>query len=116
MNINEKWLKPSEISEADAAYGFIGGEKIPNEDEIPEEFWNANIRNKWQRLQSEWFFNGLPEGAKFYPNEEVNPEKALAHLASIQRCFGISHEHKEAAVSWLASLWFKDYEFPPTTQ
>jgi hypothetical protein len=60
---------------------------------------------EWRGFQSRWFFEGVDvSGMK--PRKGVDKEKALRHLGAIQGSFEPKHEHKEAAVAYLASLWF----------
>jgi hypothetical protein len=41
----------------------------------------------------------------------VDGELAIRHLQVIQASFEPKHEHKEAAVAYLASLWFTDFDY-----
>jgi hypothetical protein len=43
--------------------------------------------------------------------EGVDGNLAFRHLSAIQRSFTPKHEHKEAAVAYLASLWFEDVDY-----
>jgi hypothetical protein len=95
---------PQEVSDVQMAFPGCLGDLIPPEDEIPEQFWRHN-GTVWNEFQSDWFFGGLDEPA-FYPKDGIDPEMAYRHLATIQGSFEPAHEHKEAAVAYLASLWF----------
>jgi len=79
---------------------------MPDYAEIPEEFKRA--RNPWVQWQNEWFFNGLKQSPV---PDGVDGKAALRHLNHIQRSWDTNHEHKECAVAYLASKWFKG----PTT-
>ena len=81
---------------------------LPPWDSIPEEFRRGDT--KWNRIASRWFFSGLPKGTIFSPKTGVDYLGALHHLASILSSFGPKHEHKEAGVAYLLSLWFHDVE------
>ena len=52
---------------------------------------------------NEWFFRGLPK----FPEARagIDENEAIRHLSAILKSFQPSHEHKEAAVAWLASRW-----------
>lgn len=105
-------MKPKVIS--DATYAFpanVIGELLPEMEDIPEEFKGHNA-TPWHKIQSRWFFSGLPENSKWYPKEGIDPELAVRHLSACQRSFEPQHEHKEAGVAYLMSLWFERIEFP----
>lgn len=105
------WAQPKEVSGADVAFGVGAVDALmPPMSEIPEEFRNLNSRSKWSKLQSDWFFNGL-RNAQWTPREGIETQAALRHLKAIQGSFEPSHEHKAAAVSYLASLWFEDVTY-----
>lgn len=42
------------------------------------------------------------------PREGIDAVVALTHLGVVQTSFEPTAEHKEAAVAYLASLWFED--------
>ena len=87
--------------------------RVPNYDEIPEDFKDMNAHHKkteaakWIQWQEEWFFNGIKSFPKV--KDGIDEKAARSHLASIQRSFDIKHEHKMAAVAYLASLWLEPY-------
>lgn len=72
-------------------------------------------RRKWVEFQQRWFFEGLPKtvqvGLRVIDGKKVDGDKAFRHLASIQGSFAPKHEHKEAAVAYLASQWFEDVAY-----
>jgi hypothetical protein len=74
---------------------------MPEYRNIPDEFKRPN--NPWVKWQVAWFFDGL----KSFPSakEGVDQISAMRHLDCIQRSWDTKHEHKEAAVAYLASLW-----------
>jgi hypothetical protein len=79
-------------------------EAMPGMGEIPKEFKDS--WNPWVKWQNQWFFDGLPEFPK--AKEGIDSAAAKRHLAFIQGSWDTSHEHKEAAVAYLASLWLLD--------
>lgn len=89
---------------------FGGGMErlLPPMAAIPVDFKRGS--NKWIRFQQEWFFSGL-KNHKATPKPGVDLAKAWRHLRSIQGSFEPKHEHKEAAVAWLASRWFEDITY-----
>ncbi len=108
-------MKPVDVSGLDMALG--GGPDmmtklmVPMSD-IPKEFKNWNSQTKWNKLQSTWFYEGLPKGTEFKPKEGIDATQALRHLKTIQGSFEPKHEHKEACVAYLMSLWFDDVVVP----
>jgi hypothetical protein len=99
------WSKPRELSPVEQAFPAGAMDFMPAMDEIPDEFKHMSP-NSWVQFQTDWFFKGLSVGVEFYPREGVDAETAVAQLSAIQRSFAPKHEHKEAAVAYLASLWF----------
>lgn len=100
-----KWEKPQKASAIDIAFGGRMEELLPDYKEIPEDF-KCSYKSPWVKWQQEWFFVGL----KKLPVQKdgIDGSDAINHLAAIQRSFAPKHEHKQAAVAWLASLWFKE--------
>jgi len=82
---------------------------MPDYDDIPEDFRDdRGAARPWLKFQRDWFFRGLPADAKFSPKNGIDLAVALRHLKAIQGSFEPKHEHKEAAVAYLASLWFEE--------
>lgn len=101
------YSQPQEVDEVTQAFpARVIGVLLPREKEIPKEFSQGNT--KWNKIQRAWFFKGLDENTKFYPKEGIDPEKALTHLSACQRSYEPKHQHKEAGVAYLMSLWFDD--------
>lgn len=101
------WPVP-EIDEVDMAFPAHAMKWIPPHDEIPPEFSKAS--NEWARFATSWFALGLPADVRFYPTESVDPEKAYNVLYAILRSYAPPHQHKLAAVAYLASQWFTKVE------
>lgn len=103
------WTKPHEISVLETVFGIQREDQMPSMEDIPEDFKRES--DPWVKLQQTWFFRGL-EGYSFEPREGVDPKAAGAHLVAIQKSFMPKHEHKEAAVAYLMSLWFESITPP----
>ena len=101
-------LKPcEEIPMADYVFpASVIGKYLPHETDIPKEFWNH--RGIWSDLMNMWFFKGLDEDFKPLMKEGIDEKKAIIHLSTCMRSFEPKHEHKEAGVSYLMSLWFDE--------
>lgn len=67
----------------------------------------------WIEFQRQWFYEGLPADTTMDLKDGIDGNAAFRHLSAIQGSFEPKHEHKEAAVAYLASLWFKA---PPAAQ
>lgn len=76
---------------------------LPPYNEIPDEFRRG--KTKWNKLFSDWFFNGLTK-LDITPKEGIDKNKAMFHLRVAMQGWDTAHEHKEAGVAYLMSLWF----------
>lgn len=94
----------------DASFGASNAlQWMPPMSEIPDEF-KRDHGNKWVKFQSDWFFSGLKD-LEVTCKEGIDRKQALIHLAALNRSMAPKHEHKEAAVAYLASLWFDDVTY-----
>jgi hypothetical protein len=103
-------MEPQEVQDVDLAFGGNMEELLPPYKEIPDEFKDNNT--EWNRIVSQWFFQGLPGDTTIKPKEGIDPEKAVRHVAAVLRSFQPKHEHKEAGCAYLLSLWFDKFEVP----
>jgi hypothetical protein len=97
--------QPTDVSDVDMAFGGGVRKLMPPYDEIPDEFKRSS--NPYVRFQQSWFFSGLKKDQIPAAKPGVDQKKALRHLSTIQGSFEPKHEHKEAAVAYLASLWLE---------
>jgi hypothetical protein len=100
--------KPTKIDDATRAYPANVKHLMPTYEEIPKEFKNFNTRGGWVSWQMKWFFEGLKKEEVPNAKEGIDCNEAMRHLAAIQGSFEPKHEHKAAAVAYLASLWFEE--------
>lgn len=77
---------------------------IPLND-IPKDYPHKKF---YTDLQSRWFFAGLSLDDIPDAKEGIDETMALRHLQAIQRSFEPKHEHKQACVAYLMSLWFSE--------
>lgn len=103
------WSKPAEVDGVSLAFGGDMADLLPSRDEIPEEFWRWK-GTRWNRVVSDWFFSGL-RGAKWTPRDGIDEQAALRHIRAVLASWEPKHEHKEAGVAYLLSLWFNDVEY-----
>lgn len=96
------WL-PQAIDAATRIFPANVSHLMPAYQDIPDEFKHGNA--KWNRFQSEWFYGGI-NAAGLKAKDGIDKAVALRHLGAIQGSFEPKHEHKQAAVAYLASLWF----------
>lgn len=103
-----KFDKPTVIDDATFAFpANVVKTLMPAMADIPEEFKTGYTSSKWIQFQSDWFYRGITRTG-LITREGVDKHTALRHLGAIQGSFEPKHEHKEAAVAYLASLWFTD--------
>jgi len=102
--------QPTPVSDLQMAFPGSLGDLLPPEQQIPSEFWDG--QTPWNQLTSRWFFHGLK--GTFVPKPGIDLELALRHIKTILGSFEPQHEHKEAAVAYLMSLWFE--KFVPTPE
>lgn len=101
-----EWAKPSEISPLQLAFPAGVANLMPPRDACERELAELPSKGRpWREFQQKWFFHGLT-GAEFVMQDGIDKTTALRHLAAIQGSFEPKHEHKEAAVAYLASRWF----------
>lgn len=107
-----EWSKPREVTDLELAFPANALKLMPSreESEAALDAMPRADRKKWIDFQQAWFFNGLPKSTKVSLKDGVDGEKAFRHLGAIQGSFEPKHEHKEAAVAYLASLWFNDVQ------
>lgn len=108
MGTTISWDAPHEVDDAALAFGGNVRTLLPPMDVIPEEFHEWG--NPWVALMSEWFFKGLPKRPQFKPG--IDPEKAMRHLRTCLASWEPKHEHKEAGVAYLLSLWCVSPKIP----
>lgn len=103
-----RWSSPAEVSDVDIAFPAGALERMPSREECEEALalLPPGEEKMWREFQRTWFFGGLPGSTVLDVREGIDPEVAMRHLSSIQGSFEPQHEHKEAAVAFLASLWF----------
>jgi len=96
-----------DVTGADAAFGSI--KHMPKYENVPEEFKGFNLKSRWVKLVTQWFFKGLSkeEVDALKPKPGVDKWKALAAVKAIVVSFEPKHEHKEAGCAYLMSEWFE---------
>lgn len=99
---------PVEVSKVQQVFPAGVGPLMPAWDDIPDEFKHHRFMgDHWTAIVGQWFFRGLSEKTQFVPKPGIDAKVALAHLRTIMGSYEPKHEHKEAAVAYLMSLWFK---------
>jgi len=105
-------MKPKETNALDMAFGPKNiNNYLPSMESLPKEFRRGS-NNKWNKIVTTWFFEGLPKETKFIPKPDIDTNMALQHISCILRSFAPQHEHKEAGCAYLLSLWFEDVMIP----
>jgi hypothetical protein len=98
-------VDPKPITDVDLAFTAAVDGLLPRWADIPEDFKRG--RNKWCRFVSDWFYQGVAL-SRLVPRDGVDSKMALRHCKAIMGSFEPKHEHKEAGVAYLLSLWFDD--------
>lgn len=98
-------FKPQEVSQAELAFGGDMAKLLPLYTQIPDEFKRGG--GKWNKLASTWFFRGI-KNVVWTPKPGIDEGMALRHIKAILSSWEPKHEHKEAGVAYLLSLWFDD--------
>ena len=98
--------KPADVSRIDSIFGRIDG-LMPSYQDIPDEYKGGH--HPAIKFQQKWFFEGLEQSDIPPVREGIDRNAALMHLKAVQSSFEPKHEHKEAAVAYLADKWF-DFE------
>lgn len=104
-NPAEKFKSPQAVSDAMLAFPADVLEMMPAYEDIPKRFKSSS--DPFVRVQRDWFFSGLPNGFPLKPVDGVDLNEAIRHLSVIQGSFQPKHEHKQAGVAYLMSLWFR---------
>lgn len=112
MSVQVDWSKPTQVDDLLLVFPGSVAHLMPPRDEC-EAALDAlpNAGAEWREFQRRWFFRGLPGGTIVTSKPGIDPDDAIRHLKCIQGSFEPKHEHKEAAVAYLASLWFEE---PPS--
>lgn len=96
-------IQPQELDDATVAFPTSVYHLMPRYEDIPDEF--KKRRNPYVRKTSDWFFSGI-KFSSLKAKDGIDATKAIRHLKAILGSFEPKHEHKEAAVAYLMSLWF----------
>ena len=96
-------IMPQKISDALMAFPASVEHLMPAMTDIPEEFHRTLGDHPWVKWQAHWFCEGLKEWPK--TKDGISHNDAQRHLSAIQRSYQPQHQHKVAAVAYLASLW-----------
>ena len=96
-----------EVTNLEMAFPATVLHLMPEWEAIPQEFKRFNS-TKWNKLFNQWFYSGIDQGALPKAKEGIDRTKALRHIRTIMGSFEPKHEHKEAAVAYLMSLWFEE--------
>jgi hypothetical protein len=94
---------PHDVTDADCAFPARAMELMPEYSQIPDEFKRS--AHPWAQWQDEWFYRGLKQAPT--PKPGIDLRKAMRHLQVIQGSYAPKHEHKAAAVAFLASRWLE---------
>lgn len=111
----DQWAAPATVDDLSMVFGADALKHMPSlvECEAGLRLLDRKTARMWRDFQATWFFEGLSPDVEFTVAEGVDGATAIRHLKMINGSFAPKHEHKEAAVAYLASRWFtsvKNYE------
>lgn len=105
------WEHPRLVDDLVLAFpAYVVGTLLPPVEAIPSEFFNTS--NPWCQLQRKWFMGGLPTSTQFHLRPGCEGERMMRHITACQRSYEPKHEHKEAGVAYLLSLWCTEVRIP----
>jgi len=97
------WSRPKTVPDVQFAFpANIIGTLIPEWDDLPDEFRNRT--SGYEELAGHACFNNVEFRSDFLL-EGIDIELANRQLNAIIRSFQPKHQHKEAAIAYLLSLW-----------
>jgi hypothetical protein len=99
----EHFDQPTVVDDVTFAFGGDVRNLMPPYEAIPDEFKRDS--NPYVRFQRDWFYGGIPKDRMPAAKPGIDFKTAMRHLGTIQGSFEPKHEHKEAAVAYLASKW-----------
>ena len=105
--------KPHPITDVELAFPADALEYMPDREFCEAENAKLSVedRQKWIGFQRKWFYDGLPTTTQVKLKDGIDGVAAFRHLGAIQGSYAPKHEHKEAAVVYLASQWFNDVSY-----
>lgn len=81
--------------------------KIPTWESIPEEFKDHHPASTF--VMNFWMKKHTWDKFRAVPREGVDPKRAFRMISHTLGCWGIKHEHKEAAVGFMLDQFFKQW-------
>lgn len=99
---------PHEVSDLANVFGGDMSSLLPDWGDIPQPFrshYGDEESRPWIEWQGDWFFKGVSKDS-VKARKDIELDAAFRHLGTIQGSWEPKHEHKAAAVAWLASRWF----------
>lgn len=101
---SDRFEQPQTVTEPQRVFGGDALNLMPPMADIPTDYPD---RREWTAFAHHWFFSGDPFAVwDVGVRDGVDPDVALRHLETIKASWAPKHEHKEAAVAWLASRWY----------
>lgn len=106
-----KFALPHFVDNATLSFPGDVSTLLPPWEEIPQDFQRG--RSPWNDVFNRLFYSGLSEAERPKPKPELVEKltekgtDAWRHVMAVSRSFSPKHEHKEAGVAYLMSLWFE---------
>lgn len=110
---DNKWAQPIAVSPVDAAFpASVTGKYLPPIEDVPDEF-KRHEGTKWNIFVNNMFFHGWDGvNPSLVTRKGVDAQVGFDQVQACLRSFEPKHEHKEAGVAYLLSLFFEDIVDP----
>ncbi len=102
------WKTPHEFSDVQRVFPAQIMEHLPPWEEIPDDFKNES--HSACNVLPRWMFGDLftkEPMASIVGKEGVSAKTIFYHIDTILRSYEPKHEHKEAGVAYMISLWVR---------
>ena len=105
-DLMEQWRTPRPVSDVDFAFpATVIGRYIPDWGQLPKPF--QQFTSGYEKLAYHACFHSVelrPEALI----ERIEADMASRQLSAVARSFEPRHEHKQAALAFLLSLWLRE--------
>ena len=103
----DTFAQPVAIPRVQQVFPANLGDLLPPLDLIPEAYRSGRAGHVSTYARS-MALGRIDESLALIKRPGVDPELAWTHLCTIASSFEPKHEHKEAALAWLLSMWYLD--------
>ena len=98
-------MKPIKVSDVELAFPANVEHLVPPYEEILKIY---KKNNPWDKVFSEFFYNGNKNKIGLFPKEDIDPMLAWRHISCVMGTYSIKHEHKIAGCCYLFDAFYSD--------